>query len=653
MKLSESEARKIINLNPRGAIDKDIAERQFQVALKGFNALIQPDTDFLYIADEVGLGKTYIALAIASLLRHFCPPEHRDIYQDVIFVPKRNLQYKWLKEIKNFIGSNFLINGNIVKSALDIPVARCSEESVHHYLELYQDSSSYEIFRNSSFSIASSSHYDWKSKLKERLPLDKQLIFAKGIKIYRKAEDEVLLRRLFAFIMNTAWPEIDLLIVDEAHNYKHGINGSSYRNQVVSRLLGVVQDEDRARLFVDFPELKDQVQKKLIKAIFLSATPIDNGLYEIKQQMDCFFPRHQFSDSINVDEDVGKHIRSFMIRGVMNISVGNEQNVSRNMYRYEHRRGNVEKVANAKPQYLEDELESLIIGLIQYETIQYFGSTKRKSFEIGMLAGFETFSLDDVEEDKEYEESSDRKNNRSVDHNVIQVIAKSYFDEFSMVVGDESHLFKAKSLTSIMSKLKQCPYRFGTTGTLDDSQTHKLVIEGLFGPVLKVATTKQLMDKKLLVFIFIIFHLTSIIIWNLDIAVGVPDEIVNLFEPYMYGLSLWQAWNIFSPDVYTKETSTRIIIETENKTVSYLHAYAKEGMPLLFTRFRKFNDNIISNKDPRLNTAYLVYLCKYFNKIYQPGYEITLEILYKDINFHPKNEEAKVSYEPLGGIRCS
>ena len=60
------------------------------------------------------------------------------------------------------------------------------------------------------------------------------------------------------------------------------------------------------------------------------------------------------------------------------------------------------------------------------------------------------------------------------------------------------HLFKAQSLTSIMTKLKDCPYRVGLTGTLDGSKTHKLVIEGLFGKVQKVITTKDLMDKKLL-----------------------------------------------------------------------------------------------------------------------------------------------------------
>ena len=80
----------------------------------------------------------------------------------------------------------------------------------------------------------------------------------------------------------------------------------------------------------------------------------------------------------------------------------------------------------------------------------------------------------------------------------IYKMKKQYFDNFGAVFGDECHLFKAKSLTSIMTKLTDCPHRIGTTGTLDGTQTHKLVIEGLFGGVFNVTSTKELMNKDLL-----------------------------------------------------------------------------------------------------------------------------------------------------------
>ena len=75
-------------------------------------------------------------------------------------------------------------------------------------------------------------------------------------------------------------------------------------------------------------------------------------------------------------------------------------------------------------------------------------------------------------------------------------LPKSWFQQFDVVIGDEAHLFKAKSLTSILSNMDQCRYKFGFTGTLDGTQTHKLVLEGLFGPVKKVTTTSDLMEQK-------------------------------------------------------------------------------------------------------------------------------------------------------------
>ena len=71
---------------------------------------------------------------------------------------------------------------------------------------------------------------------------------------------------------------------------------------------------------------------------------------------------------------------------------------------------------------------------------------------------------------------------------------KKWFDQFDVVIGDEAHLFKANSLTKIMTKLENCDYRYGFTGTLDGTQTHRLVLEGLFGSVMKATSTKELID---------------------------------------------------------------------------------------------------------------------------------------------------------------
>tara|TARA_B100001939_G_scaffold344123_1_gene357975 strand:- start:466 stop:1914 length:1449 start_codon:yes stop_codon:yes gene_type:complete len=78
----------------------------------------------------------------------------------------------------------------------------------------------------------------------------------------------------------------------------------------------------------------------------------------------------------------------------------------------------------------------------------------------------------------------------------VYKMPQKYFEQYELVIGDEAHGFKSKSLTSIMTKCVNAKYRIGTTGTLDGTQTHKLVLEGLFGKVHKVTTTKDLIEKK-------------------------------------------------------------------------------------------------------------------------------------------------------------
>jgi superfamily II DNA or RNA helicase len=77
----------------------------------------------------------------------------------------------------------------------------------------------------------------------------------------------------------------------------------------------------------------------------------------------------------------------------------------------------------------------------------------------------------------------------------VYKLERSFFEDYGVIIGDEAHLFKSKSLIEIMTKLHHAKYRFGFTGTLDGTQTHKWVLEGLFGPSYKVTRTAELMEK--------------------------------------------------------------------------------------------------------------------------------------------------------------
>lgn len=105
----------------------------------------------------------------------------------------------------------------------------------------------------------------------------------------------------------------------------------------------------------------------------------------------------------------------------------------------------------------------------------------------------------------------------------IYELPKKYFSQFDFVIGDEAHTFKAKSLTDIMTKLINCDYRIGTTGTLDGSKVNKLVLEGLFGPAKKIVSTKELMDNK---------HLAEFEIQCL--VLKYPEEVCKTVKGFSY-----------------------------------------------------------------------------------------------------------------------
>jgi superfamily II DNA or RNA helicase len=116
-----------------------------------------------------------------------------------------------------------------------------------------------------------------------------------------------------------------------------------------------------------------------------------------------------------------------------------------------------------------------------------------------MTSDFDDYGFDSDSNVHKIFSGQDKKTNKQVTVTTWQSIyklPKKWFAQYDVVIGDECHLFKAKSLTSIMTKLESCQYRFGFTGTLDEVHTNKLTLQGLFGTVYQVIKTKELMDQK-------------------------------------------------------------------------------------------------------------------------------------------------------------
>lgn len=145
-------------------------------------------------------------------------------------------------------------------------------------------------------------------------------------------------------------------------------------------------------------------------------------------------------------------------------------------------------------------------SLMIYSIARYFVEKKLKILLIvpttslveQMYKDFEDYGWDAEEHCHKIYSGRDKSTNKNIVITTWQSIynlPRSFFDNFNVVIGDEAHQFKSKSLVGIMTKMDNTKYRFGFTGTLDGSQTHKWVLEGLFGPSYKVTQTQELIEK--------------------------------------------------------------------------------------------------------------------------------------------------------------
>ena len=146
--------------------------------------------------------------------------------------------------------------------------------------------------------------------------------------------------------------------------------------------------------------------------------------------------------------------------------------------------------------------KSLIIYLLTswYESDKVLILVPTTSLVEQMYSDFIDYGYDETKMQKIYQGHSKEITKQVVisTWQSLYKMPRKFFEKFGCILGDEVHLFKAKSLTNIMNKMQDTQYRHGFTGTLDGTQTHRLILEGLYGSVNKVTTTKELMENKTL-----------------------------------------------------------------------------------------------------------------------------------------------------------
>lgn len=73
-----------------------------------------------------------------------------------------------------------------------------------------------------------------------------------------------------------------------------------------------------------------------------------------------------------------------------------------------------------------------------------------------------------------------------------------WFKQFDVLIADEVHTFKAKSLISLVDKCGHIAFRHGFTATLDnDSKTDAMTLEGMFGKPYQAITLREQIDQEI------------------------------------------------------------------------------------------------------------------------------------------------------------
>jgi hypothetical protein len=355
------------------------AEEQLRGAVAIHNILREHRV--AYLADEVGMGKTYVALGALALFRHFDPS-----FRVLIIAPRENIQRKWQKEISNFASDNVRFEDMRMVS-LDRrparPLASC-ESLVDLVNKASLDPDRDFFVRMSSFSLhVGNSSEDWK-RMRQALRRDLPWLRDEALDLRSKEE----FKKNFARALCCALPKFDLVIVDEAHNLKHGFSMSgSARNQVLAHAFGRSSEDDQPdkRLFPGYGPRAERL-------LFLSATPLEESYRHVWNQLDLFGLADKFPElrAENLSPEKKKNVaRKFLVRRVTTIKVAGDEH-TKNMYRREWRSGGV--IEHDNPIRVEDDRQRLIVALVQKKVSELLDGKKfNRSFQVGMLASFESF----------------------------------------------------------------------------------------------------------------------------------------------------------------------------------------------------------------------------------------------------------------------
>lgn len=402
--LDLSTARKILDFSGGQPELKSLGKLQLEGAVALHNMIVTPEIGMGYLADEVGMGKTYIALGVVALMRYF-KPSLRVLY----ICPSSNVQEKWyLREYQSFTKHNVKVNQYRIRTQDgSSAVPRISCRNVPELLH----SASLGYFADffigmSAFSLAlNDDEEQWQNKLDELRHLIPAAGWAKSANSKRSTKEQ------YARALNYVLPTFDLVVIDEAHNFKHNFD-SSDRNKVLSTVLGFGGE--------------GKYVQRAERALLLSATPFDRNLDQLRNQLNLVGKSNLLPEHIGNNErgEIQAYLSKFLVRRLNELHIAGKPH-TRNMYRREWRSGNRAEIS------LHTDEQKLITALVQKKVgdiLNLKGASP--SFQTGLLASFESYAETTKSTPVEFDgDKSEKEQTDAQDRHVVGAIADSYILE--------------------------------------------------------------------------------------------------------------------------------------------------------------------------------------------------------------------------------
>ncbi len=425
--------RKLIDFGG-GRVSRAVARDQEMGATAIHNILV--DRAHAYLADEVGMGKTYVALGVVGLLRFFHPG-----IRVLVITPRHNIQAKWGRELRNFVRNNWRSSDQRVRGFDGQPAVPVIQPGslLEWARQCVVDPERDVVLRMSSFGWALQNDGGPSGTWREqRERIERLAPVLRGHFVDPTDRDKSRFKARAALAVNALLPHYDLVVIDESHHFKHGRASQSARNRMLAITLGAHPPRD---VGVDI-EPGPLFERRFDRLLCLSATPVEEDFRQLFNQLDLLGLAGPSADLRPLDDpkasDADKRTlaRRFLVRRLTTLAVDGGS-WTRNMYRREWREGGMARFD--EPMKIPGVRQRLIVALVQRKLATLLNrETSGRRFQIGMLASFESFeesarpvsaeTADSAFDDADQTEDVEQR--RGVDRALVAEIADSYRKTF-------------------------------------------------------------------------------------------------------------------------------------------------------------------------------------------------------------------------------